>query len=216
MIMLKGIITGDIIHSTKIELENRGVLLTTLKKIVTEISENISPIEMEIFRGDSFQIVISEVSEALRIVLLIRSGLQKNTLETMKWDARVSLGIGKVEFEANSIVQSDGEAFHNSGRQFDEMGKTEKMVLRTPWEEFNNEFRVSTAFADELISNWSIVQAEAIYYWLLKNISQRELAEMLQKSPQTINKRLLTANYGLIELYLNRYKQLLKEQIEWK
>nr|WP_320058618.1 hypothetical protein [uncultured Bacteroides sp.] len=214
--MLKGIITGDIVHSTKIEIENRGILLTTLKNIVTEINENISPIEMEIFRGDSFQIVIPDVLNALKIALLIRSGLQKNTLETMKWDARVSLGIGKVEFEANSIVQSDGEAFHNSGRQFDEMGKAEKMALRTPWEGFNNEFTVSTAFADELISSWSIVQAEAIYYWLLKNVSQRELAEMLQKSPQTINKRLLTANYGLIELYLNRYQQLLKEHMEWK
>ena len=113
-------------------------------------------------------------SHALKIALLIRAGLQGKTTEASsnKWDARLSIGHGTINYTSDQIITSDGEAYRNSGREFDALGKR-RLALRTPWEAVNDEFAVSTAFADDIISGWSITQAQTIYQSLFYDINQR-------------------------------------------
>ena len=77
---IKGVITGDIIQSTRIKPENKQLVLDTIRNTVYEM-EKWSKMKLEIFRGDSFQIVIDNPYEAVRIAILIRAGLQKSTPE---------------------------------------------------------------------------------------------------------------------------------------
>ncbi|MCS2958168.1 hypothetical protein NXX53_15850 [Bacteroides salyersiae] len=114
---IKGVITGDIIQSTRIKPENKQLVLDTIRNTVYEM-EKWSKMKLEIFRGDSFQIVIDNPYEAVRIAILIRAGLQKSTPEgsEIKWDARLALGLGSVNFsQEESVTESDGEAFPQFG-----------------------------------------------------------------------------------------------------
>lgn len=212
---IKGVITGDIIQSSRINLTNRQLLLDTIQYVAQEVRV-LSDVRMEIFRGDSFQMIVNEPSEALKIAVLIRAGLQKETpdSEKKKWDMRVALGLGTVDFDKeHSIVESDGEAFHNSGWEFDELGKSARLAIRTPWEEVNEEFKVSTVFADEIISAWTIPQAKVIYLAILSGKNQKELAQDLDKTPQAISKLMKGGRARAIELYLERFTQQIATKI---
>lgn len=153
---IKGVITGDIIQSTHINPADRNLLLDTIQGIV-QYARKWGDIRLEIFRGDSFQILIDNPIKALKITLLIRAGLQAKSPTSFRWDARVALGIGTVDFEKEqSVIESDGEAFHNSGWEFDKLGRSKKLAIKTPWDNFNEEFIVSTALVDDIVSNWTV------------------------------------------------------------
>ncbi|RHU30586.1 MULTISPECIES: hypothetical protein [Parabacteroides] len=206
---IKGVITGDIIQSTHIDPANRSLLLDTINNIVHD-TEKWGSIRLDIYRGDSFQIIINNPVKALRTVLLLRIGLQAKSPTSFRWDARMALGIGTIDFEKEeSVIESDGEAFRFSGWEFDKLGRSKNLALKTPWDEFNDEFKVSTAFVDDIASNWTITQSQALYLSLLTGKTQKEIADDLQKSSQAISKLLIGGKANLIELYLNRYEQLI-------
>ena len=210
---IKGVITGDIIDSSAIQIEYRDFLLESMRVIVNELSV-IEPMKIEFFRGDSFQMVIDIPENALKIAVLLRAGLKSRTPKDSKkpWDARLSLGVGTISYHADNIVLSDGEAFQYSGRELDEMGKR-RLIVKTRWSDVNEELQVSTAFADEVISSWSVSQSQTVYQALLYNISQKDIAHKFQKSAQNISKLLNAAKMNLVQMYINRYHNLISNLI---
>lgn len=208
---IKGVITGDIINSTGIKTELRETLLNTIQEVVREL-EIFSTLRLEFFRGDSFQIIVDKPAEALIIAVLLRAGLKSHTPKESKrlWDARISLGIGDITYSSEKVVVFDGEAFHYSGWGFDELGKR-KLAIRTTWNNVNNELKVSTAFADDIISRWSRSQAQVIYVSLLSKMTQKDIAIKLNKTTQNISKLLSAGKESLICLYLERYKQIISK-----
>ena len=213
---LKGVITGDIVQSSKIEPTRRKLLIDCIQKIADEAGK-WGKIKVEIFRGDSFQAVIDDVEQSLKIAILFRAGLQGFTPEKefTKWDARIALGIGSIDFyQDHSVVESDGEAFRNSGREFDRLEKSDRLALKTPWDDLNDEFKISTAFADNVISGWTVMQARVIYEALLSGESQKKIAQLLNKSQQAVSKLANGGRLRLIELYLERFQQQVINQIK--
>ncbi len=206
---IKGVITGDIIESSAIQIKYRDFLLKSIREIADELSV-IEPLRIEMFRGDSFQAVIDSPENAIKIAVLLRAGLKGHTPKECKkpWDARLSIGVGTISYHANNTVLSDGEAFQYSGRTLDEMGKR-RLVVKTRWADVNEELQVSGAFADEVISSWSVPQSQAAYQALLYNISQKEIAKKFQKSAQNISKLLGAAKLNLVQMYIDRYHKLI-------
>jgi hypothetical protein len=92
----------------------------------------------------------------------------------------------------------------------DEIGKR-RLAVRTRWEDVNDELKVSTAFADDIISGWSFSQAFVIYSALLYQIPQREIAHEINKSAQNVSKLLGAAKENLIRMYLERYAVLINK-----
>lgn len=211
---IKGVITGDIIESSVIQIEYRDLLLESVRKIANELSV-IEPVKIEFFRGDSFQMIINHPENAIKIAILLRAGLKSHTPKECKklWDARLSLGVGTISYHANNIVVSDGEAFQYSGRELDEIGKR-RLIVKTRWSDANEELQVSTAFADEVISSWSVSQSQATYQALLYNTSQKEIAHKFKKSAQNISKLLSAAKVNLIQMYIERYHNLISNLIK--
>ena len=205
---MKGVITGDIVQSSKIEPEKRQLLIDRIQCIAHETSK-WGNVKVEIFRGDSFQALVDNVEESLKITILFRAGLLGYTpMGSVKWDARVALGIGSIDFyKENSIVESDGEAFKNSGRGFDKLEKVDRLVLKTPWDDINDEFKISTAFVDNLMSGWTTMQARIVYLSLLSDDTQNEIAQKLHKTQQAVSKLANGGKLRLIELYLERFRQ---------
>lgn len=92
---------------------------------------------MEMYRGDSFQVVVDNPELALSVAIALRAKLKASTPDKSEvWDARLSLGIGDVSFASGNILTSDGEAFRLSGRAFDNIGK-KRLCISTPWAELD-------------------------------------------------------------------------------
>ncbi len=206
---IKGVITGDVVESSGIQMKYRDFLLKSIQKITDDLSV-IESLRIEFFRGDSFQMVIDTPENAMKIAVLLRAGLKAHTPREYNkpWDARLSLGVGSISYYADHIVLSDGEAFQYSGRGLDEIGKR-RLIVKTRWREVNDELQVSTAFADEVISSWSVSQSQAVYQALLYNTPQKEIAHKFQRSAQNISKLLSAASVNLIRIYIDRYHNLI-------
>ena len=207
--IMKGIITGDIVDSSQISAEYRGELLKCLNTMGDEL-QCVTPFSMELFRGDSFQLLIDEPSAAIKIAILLRAGLIRHTAskENGMWDARISLGIGNVEFLSERIVTSDGEAFHYSGRQLDEMGK-QRLAVKTPWQDVNDELALSTAFIDDIINGWSSKQAGMIYLALRQDTPKKDIAKLIGTSVQNVRNVLSSAKESLVRKYIERYRDII-------
>ena len=211
---IKGVITGDIIDSSAIQIEYRDFLLKSIQKIAEELNV-IEPLKIEFFGGDSFQMVINNPENAMQIAILLRAGLKSHTPKGCEkpWDARLSLGVGTISYHADNVVLSDGEAFQYSGRELDEMGKR-RLIVKTRWSDVNDELLVSTAFADDVISSWSVSQSQAAYHALLCNTAQKDIAKKLHKSAQNISKLLSAAKVNLVQMYLDRYHNLISNLLK--
>lgn len=218
----KAVITGDIVHSR--ELEDLQVLLKVLKETVSEIEkEQANIIHFETYRGDSFQMLVNEPEQAMRIAVLIRCKLRSATqapnnaafssLESL-WDARISIGIGRVNQPAQKVVESTGEAFELSGNQLDRIkGSQDRICLTSAWQGLNRQFEVLAKLSDAIISRWTLNSSEAAYRYLLFKETQQQIAKALGISQPAVHKRLSIANVDAVEMMLNYLHLTIKEQL---
>lgn len=216
---IHAVLTGDIVRSTSIEADYK----VKLKEIANDIKDHIEDyFQLEIYRGDSFQGIVMDPGKALRIGLLLRGGLRRysrrdtNSIESV-WDARISIGIGEIDnlnkMKEVKIGLLGGDAFIRSGKALDKM-KGEKALLKitTGIKELDDEFYASSALADAIVSRWSIEQAEAIYLYLLENLTQEEIGRRLEISQRAVGKRMIAGNLDSLKKFLERYQSA----IEWK
>lgn len=210
---MKGVITADVVGSTQIKIEDRGTLPALLNELIGEIAQCRPELKLQvdIFRGDSFQVWVEKPECAPLVALLLRAGLRMSALRAgeQPLDARISVGIGDVAYRDATVSQSDGEAFVLSGRGFDQLGKQQRLMVQTPSETANEELRVETAFVDDIVSNWSALHSKIMYQALLREMSQGELAEKNNTSQQNVRKRLEKAKAKLIRMYLDRVASLI-------
>lgn len=203
-----GVITGDIVNSTQImEAGYRDELLSTLRQTIKDANKRKSfgHLSLEIFRGDSFQIRASKLSNVLDVALLVRSALIAGSRNKERWDARLGIGIGTEEYQADTLAESNGEAYRLSGKAFENLDRNTRLAIITTDDDFNGELQVTTAFVDDIINNWTIVQANLIYSFILGGFSQKELAEKEGKSQQAVSKVLLNGKMHLIADYMVRF-----------
>ncbi len=190
------VITGDIINSRKTEAK---IWLVKLKEILGEFCKEES--DWEIYRGDSFQLVVSE-EEGLLAALIIKAAMK-----SIKMDARISLGLGEISYKTSKVTESNGSAFINSGKRF-ELLKKETLGIQTENERFNHTFSVILNLLDIIIASWQPNTSEVVYT-ALKNpeLNQSELAEILNKKSQgTISSALKRAGFDEIRKVLELYK----------
>lgn len=202
------------VRSESIGLDKRDDLIKALRCVIEELQHQ-SPMKMEIYRGDSFQIIVDNPAKSLRIASMIRAYLIGDAPKDEKngWDARISIGIGTIEYNGESIVVSDGEAFRLSGRGLDNIEKN-RLAITTCWEDVNDEVDASIGFVDNLITNLSRNQASLLYLAVAKELPQVEIAGRTGKSQQNISKTLNAAKEPLLSRYLNRFESLIKRYCE--
>ncbi|NOT73379.1 MAG: hypothetical protein HOP08_00525 [Cyclobacteriaceae bacterium] len=227
---LFAVINGDIIGSTKLTEVSRRNYIKSIKKLSSQLlkQQKILGIkgQFEIYRGDSFQGVTSKPEKALRILLLLRSYSRMISISDTRsrpttlpfardiTDIRVSVGIGEINKLGTNLMESDGDAFHKSGRLIDSMKKSGlNLAIDTPWPEINEEFAVSWGLLDSIVSKWSSHQAEVVYYSLQGN-SQVDIASKVKASPPAINQRLKSASWHTIEKMLNYIEKTLQDQVK--
>ncbi len=188
------VITGDIIHSRKV---NPEIWQPRLKDFLSDV---VKREKWEIYRGDSFQAEVA-VEDALEIALCIKALIKSNGVI----DARMSIGIGQKNFEGKKITESNGEAFINSGESFEKL-KGSTLNLKSPFSEFDELFNPILNLLSFICNNWKPVTAETIFFALThKNLLQKEIAVKLHKDNTTINKALKRGAYDEILETLHLY-----------
>ena len=206
---MKAVITADIVNSTKIEEAHRYLLVDELDNIIQDL-KRLSSLRCEMYRGDSFQVLVDDVKYCLEIAVLIRLGLKKsNLLKNGKLDARMAIGVGDVSYEHEQVILSDGEAFRLSGRTFDKLNKR-RLLIATNINDVDEPLNVMLVFINEFLEGLSYTQSIYLYDSLLYNMSQMELANVYHTSQPNIAKHLKSAKENLFRLFFDFAEKTLK------
>jgi len=198
---MTAIITGDIIASRK--LVNQEKWLTPLKNLLNTWGE--SPKNWKLDRGDFFQIEIANIEEVLKKAIEIKA-LIKNVKpfeEDKKFsiiDVRLAIGIGDKTYSGETISESNGTAFINSGEKFDVLKKENlTMGIKSPWQDFDEEINLYLKLAGTFMDKWTISSAELIQTILTNtNITQEEIGKKLGIQQSGVSRRWNRANVNEI------------------
>lgn len=211
--MIKGVITGDLVNSTSIASEWRQSVIDALNASVADFT-SFTPVMIEMYRGDSFQVLVDKPEYSLAIAIALRAKLRASTPKTQDiWDARLAVGIGDISFENASILTSDGEAFRLSGSAFDSIGK-KRLIVSAPWTEFNNAMELVSRFADNVISSWTAKQAMVVGHSLIYPKKQKDMADELDMTRQNFNYLWNSAKAQLILDYIGYYRTLIAKHTQ--
>ena len=203
---LRAVITADIVNSTKLSKGNQ-------KKLMALLTSVLEGNKYEFYRGDSFQVFLKSPEDALLIALKIRVAAMKLPAETSApmIDVKLSIGIGAITLPLKTLKTATGEAFVLSGRAFDQMKASQRLIIRCG--EKNNVvnlgLKVLSDFMDYLFNRLTYKQA-AVVFELLMNRTQVDAAKRLKKSQATINKHTQSAGWPEIENLLNEYRQFIQ------
>lgn len=201
------VITGDIINSRK--GKDTKTWMNLLKKALSHYGkENIN---WEIYRGDSFQIEITNPSDALSAAIFIKASIK--TLKNI--DVRMAIGIGSKSFSAEKITESNGEAFELSGHKFETLKKErQNLAIQTNNKDFNKEINLLLKLALIAMDNWSTGSAEFVKT-VLENekLSQNEIGEILGITQSSVSERYNRAYFSEILELNNYYYKRIKEII---
>ena len=191
------IITGDIIASRK--LVNQEKWLSPLKNLLATWGD--SPKDWKLDRGDSFQVEITNIEDVLKKALEIKALIKKvapidkhKTISTI--DVRLAIGIGEKTYSGESISESNGSAFINSGEKFDVLKKENVTLgIKTPWQEFDEEINLYLKLAGIFMDKWSVSSAEIMQIILNSpNTTQEEIGAKLGIQQSGVSRRWNRAN----------------------
>ena len=207
------VLTGDIIKSR--DISDRDTLLHKLTDVLDLVTA-AGGCRYELYRGDSFQLHLEGPASSVEAAFLIRAALiAASPSRQERWDARISIGIGQIDYHNPKVTTSDGEAFRLSGEGMDKLAaKNRNLRIETPWDTRSDGIELLTRLADDIVSNWSHFSAETMYYAMRDHVSQNKLAARLKKSQPTINQRLATAKSHLVFEYLEHISNYLKQKLE--
>ncbi len=210
-----GVITGDLIKSADFQ-ESRNDVLLRLSEILRaapklESHKDEFIIFSDIFRGDSFQGILSQPSSSLIIALYIQAELLRKPVGRIRIESRLGIGLGPVDFlDKDRIVQSDGVAFRLSGQALDQTDRYRRVTMLSDSDEINRHLNVLAVSLDAIMHRWSHEQAEAISLWLLGK-TQESIADELGIKQPAVHQRLQLAGHFAIREILNYFTWLAKK-----
>lgn len=224
--MLEAVITGDIIHSSKLSDGNKTLLLDIVAKELKQWGREYK-MRSEIFRGDSFQCRVKNPKDALRMGLIIKTyirslnpgdifDLQKRNKPNKRramlftnWilDVRLAIGIGKAGTPAKSLALSHGKAFMLSGHLLDEMKKSKQHLSIRSDDKHKEELKTLSVLLDAIISRTTALQCEVITLKLLGH-TEIQIAEMLKIMQSAVNQRSNSGNWNAIAAAVERFETI--------
>jgi|SRR5690606_14564270 len=198
------IITGDIINSKR---NSPKVWLKLLKKELNVIGA--TPKVWEIYRGDSFQVIINDPGNALMVAIKIKAAM----MSLSKVDVRMALGFGKRTHNAPKITESNGSAFVHSGEKFEMLNQEkQKIAVKSDHPSFDSEINLYLKLSLIAMDNWTANSAEIIKIAIENpNKSQEDLGKMLGIRQNAVSTRLKRAYYTEIMEVNQMFQTKLKE-----
>jgi hypothetical protein len=202
---MKAVVTADVVNSTLVKAADFNDLSDKIKAIYEKD-------KIEFYRGDSFQVLVNDAQKIFLQSILSRL-LAMQYSNKQKVDIRMSISLGKLNSNSGKIGSNMDDLFVRSGRAFDKFqNSTRRLYVVSGNESIDFTFEIMAEYMDSLLENITPRQAEVLYY-MLKGMSQVEIARQLDKTTATINQHVKTARYTEIESLLKKFV-ILTQQLQ--
>jgi len=213
---MRAVVTADIVDYTKLTKEEADDVLIKVHHLIDVFKSSKFNIQNNflIKRGDSIQGELEHQKDALRVALLLKTGINGLHYEETKKrssliDVRIAIGIGNVVIR-NSINESSGDAYIYSGRTLDAMKRNKRMIsIKTNNQEFDAELETELKLLEVIMSGWTTTSAE-ILYWTILGYDEKEIAKKLEVSQPAINQGKKRAGWNAVEALLERFESLIQ------
>lgn len=169
---MKAVITADIIQSSKMPA---GVWMEALKSVLKKFGKQGKT--WEIYRGDEIQLLLDCPENAFLAAITIKAEIRKSD-----FDARISIGLGNMDYAGNSIKESNGTAFVHSGRNLELLknNKNQSLSIKTDDDDFDENFNLIFKLLENIFEKWKTSTATSVSSYLEhKNLSQTQIAEKM-------------------------------------
>jgi len=182
------VLSGDLVGSTTAGPGATEAALLRLSRAADQIAGwgGNTDTKFTRFRGDGWQIVLTDPALAFRALLMLFASLQaeKNGLST-----RIAIGLGPSDrIPDDGLSAASGPAFEASGRALDKLTKPDRFAIAG--EDATELHRAVLALAEELATGWTPEQAEAIVLYLAPdNPTLNDIAGPLGISTQAAHYR---------------------------
>lgn len=203
---LYSVITGDIVKSSKLSLDKHKLLVKVMKSCSKEISKvfpGALKYEPELFRGDSWQVLIQKPELAFSIALFYRAYL-KAKMQLDSIDARMAVSIGTVDFIESSF--GIGDAYKISGNALDKKGKRKFKFVSDILPD-SNVLDLIIQNTDFISARWTSKQSK-IALLALQNSSQKTIASKLRISQQAVSKQVDAAGWFIVADNIAYFKDI--------
>lgn len=205
------VITGDIIGSTKLSIIERKALHNIMQKGSVELRKVFGktvPLDVDIFRGDGWQIVIYDPKISLRVGLFYRAFI-KAYMASIKVDTRMAIGVGTIDFiPGDKVSEGDGEAYRNSGKILEDISKS--CYMRFVFSESLNSEIIDTIvqLVDVIAMRWSSKQALAVL-GALQGWHQEKIASLWLNpiKQQTVQEHLESADWRAVKIAVDLFEK---------
>jgi len=199
---MKAIIAGDIVNSQQ---HNPEEYLSVLKSVLSEYSKEGM---YQIYRGDSFQALISKPEQALYASAKIKAALKR----TESLDVRIAIGLGNVKMIEKNIAVSTGSALTRSGELLDSLKEKGQNLMVLSGHSLDIYMNAALKLALLYMDDWTENSAETVYE-LLNNpkIKQDDLGKKLGVQQATASRRLDRANWKETQELLKLFDQYYKD-----
>jgi hypothetical protein len=199
---MTAVITGDIINSRDSKPE---VWMLELKAVLNKYGQE--PKDWEIFRGDSFQLMLAP-QKALEAAILFKSYIK----QIKSIDVRMGIGIGDILYQSEKITAANGPAFIYSGESFESL-KKETLKIKSPWTELDLSINLMMDLASLTIDTWTPTTSRIIQTALENpNSKQNEIARILNKSQSTVSEGLKRGGFDEIQKMIAYYQQEINQK----
>ena len=200
------VITGDIVDSSKLPKAQRAALPGLIAKASQETRKafpDAVPLAADIFRGDGWQLLVSDPERCLRVGLFFRACLRSASERGRGLDTRVAIAVGQLDFVRERVSQGDGEAYRLSGRALENMPRKQRLLLAISGAKDAQALTVIVRLIDVLAQRWTGRQALAVRA-ALRGLTQEKIAKAWPGSitQQAVTKHLDAAEWPALEAAL--------------
>lgn len=222
-------ISADVIAYTSLPGEARVLLDQKLKEILNKLTEKYGEglFYGRISQGDRIECALRAPKHALRIALLLKTGVKSSNISFVKNKTKVKhfvehgirLAIGIAELSridaANGII--DGEAIYMSGRalKMQSTSDKEKVIIKRTMFFMSNEpevqdkMEVIVSLLDKIIARSSAKQCEVVYHKLL-GMSEKEISITLNRYQSTVSQHSTAAGWHAIEKAVDYFEKSIR------
>jgi hypothetical protein len=210
---LRAVLTGDVVESSRLPAEQRRALPAILKGAAKGLERawpKAGPSPIAVFRGDSWQLILSDPALSLRAGLLFRSWVISASGAGLRLDTRMAIAVDTIDFmPSGHVSEGDGPAYRASGEALDNLGSGVRMCLIAPGTP--DLLKAAIGLLDAIVQDWTVLQALAVK-GRLQSRTQAEIAAGWPEriTQQTVARHLARAHWPVIEDMLLKFEDSLR------
>jgi hypothetical protein len=225
---LHAVLTGDLVSSSRLTSNQSKQAMELLRTSATLFEKCFSGTvygNMDTFRHDSWQLLLNKPEQTFRAALFLRSALKMESDAVTKYDTRISIGIGTVEYiAAERISDSRGTAFTLSGRGVDTM-KSSALALSIDTEDiehWNDMIHAVIPLLDCIATDWTPTESRAVNAALMGRTQEESATHWVSNKKsrptrQAVGDSLIRAHWNTVHsVLLQAEKKVLKENNQTK